>query len=84
MDQKSCVVQNVNSIGYFPFPGFRYYYRFPMYGIGMANRNLVAMAAPMAATGMAVGGAGSAPMAPPKVRKEFPETWLWETDSDTG
>lgn len=36
---------------------------------------------------MAVDGfAGYAPpaMQPPKIRKEFPETWIWEFASDTG
>lgn len=25
------------------------------------------------------GGGGVAPSEPPRIRKEFPETWLWET-----
>lgn len=31
-----------------------------------------------------VGGSGPPAMQPPKIRKEFPETWLWESSSDSG
>lgn len=43
------------------------------------------MASPQIGMAMSfVGGFAPRVMPPPKIRKEFPETWLWESSPDTG
>lgn len=50
----------------------------------MEAQPMMAFAAPMArTTGMLAGAAPPPPQSPPRVRKLFPETWLW-SNSTTG
>lgn len=54
-----------------------------MYSFGIADneRGPIAFPAPVAAFGGIASGAGGSPPPPPEpvVRKEFPETWIWDS-----
>lgn len=69
----------------YTFAAYRHYPLFRRKYAGATISDAVALAMPVSTTSsLTQSGASAAVMPPPRVRKEFPETWIWDLLSDTG
>lgn len=71
----------------YAFKGWRRHFHYPVMFMRKGAAPLEDALAPMAmfdsSHGVGAGASGMAPT-PPKIRTEFPETWIWDTLQDTG